>query len=105
MKKYNLKERVRSGGETVLGAEDLGTHACYLIYGKIIKGEAPVTLKPGAGHEEIICVVSGMVNLEFEGGSLEVGEGEAIYLVGEESCRASALTDIAVYVLSGGHSH
>ena len=47
------KWAIEAGGEHVLGLKDLGTHACYLIYGELAPGEAGRKVCPGAGHEEI----------------------------------------------------
>ena len=37
-------------GETILGVKDLGTHACYLIYGEVRPGQSGRLVRPGAGH-------------------------------------------------------
>lgn len=106
MNLFELKTRAAAeNGETVLGAKDLGTHACYLIYGVIKKGDPPRRLRPGAGHEEIICIVQGRVVVDGEEGeSFEVLAGEAFYLKGEQTCFATALSDEVIYAAAGGHS-
>lgn len=105
MKKYTLHDRLTpQNGETVLGAKDLGTHACYMIYGKMKSGDAPRVLKPGTGHEEIICCVAGTMKVRNYKGEAVLEEGEAIYLKGDENCVAEAVSDLCGYVAAGGHS-
>jgi hypothetical protein len=105
MKLFRLDDRIETGcGETVLGAKDLDTHACYLIYGKLEIGGDPVVLKPGTGHEEIICVVGGKLEVDDGTSVWSVTEGQAFYLVGEEKMLAKAVSETAVYVIAGGHS-
>lgn len=105
MRVFDLKKRLaEEGGETVLGAKDLGTHNCYLIYGEIRPGEDPRLLKPGRGHEEIICVVSGEMVLTGAGESVTLGAGETIFLKDEESLTAVAIGAPCVYVAAGGHT-
>lgn len=104
MKKYELGKRLAfEDGETVLGAKDLGTHNCYLIYGEIKPSDEPRLLKPGRGHEEIICVVSGEMTVSTDEGGEIVRAGEAFYLKDEESLVATAST-LCVYVAAGGHT-
>lgn len=105
MKKYDLGTRLAGeGGETVLGAKDLGTHAVYLLYGEVKAGGKPRLLKAGVGHEEILLVVSGRMSLKNEEGETLLSAGEAIYLKGEESALAEAAGGDCVYVAAGGHS-
>lgn len=103
---YDLAGRVlREGGETVLGLKDLGTHACYLLYGVLSPGEEPRLLRPGPGHEEIVLVISGQVRLTGPEGSMTLQPGQAIYLKGEESLQAVTTgPGEARYVAAGGHS-
>ena len=55
VEKINLREEAaKNKGEYVLGAEDTGSHACYVIYGILKAGEKGREVKPGKGHEEII---------------------------------------------------
>lgn len=106
MKKiYDLAGRApREGGETVLGLKDLGTHACYMIYGIVQAGEPPRIFKPGEGHEEIICVAAGALTLTGPEGQLQLQAGQAVYLTGEETWEAVNQGPMpALYVASGGH--
>ena len=105
MKLFDLAARARGSGEGeyVLGAADLHTHACYLIYGLVEPGASPRRLRPGPGHEEIFCVVSGALRLEGRTGV--VAAGQAFHLQGEEELLATAEgSEPAVYVAAGGHS-
>lgn len=106
LKVYDLAGRApREGGETVLGLKDLGTHACYLLYGVLNPGEEPRILKPGAGHEEIILAVSGTINVSGPEGSLTLQPGQAIYLQGEATYEATTEGPLeARYVAAGGHT-
>jgi hypothetical protein len=92
------------GGEYVLGSADLGTHACYLIYGRI-SGRESRKISPGAGHEEIICIAAGGALLRNSGEVLTLGEGEAMHLQGEETyyLEPSGTAEV-IYFISGGHS-
>jgi hypothetical protein len=106
MKTYDLSRRARDAGEgeAILGSEDTGSHACYMIYGLLKPGEKGRVARPGSGHEEIILAAKG--DLEVTGAySGTLREGSALYLVGEQECmlRNKSLSE-AIYVVSGGHS-
>jgi len=103
---YDLATRAAAeGGETVLGAADLETHACYLMYGVVEVGAAPRLLNPGNGHEEIICVVAGNAALKGPGGVQEMAPGQAFHLVGEAAHHLENRGSVpVVYVVAGGHS-
>ncbi len=104
MKIYDVFGKTGDSGEYVLGFRDTGSHACYLIYGVLKSGEKGRELKPGTGHEEIVFVIAG--DLQLSGhytGTLK--QGQAIHLQGEQSCSADNSGTIDVrYVISGGHS-
>lgn len=105
VKKIDLKQRAAdSNGEYVFGAEDTGSHACYLIYGVLKPGEKGRVARPGKGHEEMLLAVHGTIELSGHMTG-RLAAGEAIHLSGEQTChlvnRGSA---DAVYVLAGGHS-
>jgi hypothetical protein len=106
MQKYDLKNQALSSqnGEYIFGAEDTGSHACYMIYGILKPGEAKRLIRPGKGHEEMVLASKGA--LEVSGhvhGHLD--EGSAIHIIGETSVylENAGLTE-AVYVIAGGHS-
>ena len=104
MKVFDVAGRIAGSGEHVLGYDETGSHACYLIYGVLGAGERGRELKPGRGHEEMVLVVKGEVALsgQFTG---TLRTGQAIHLAGEESCIAANRTDSdAVYVIAGGHA-
>jgi len=104
MKIFEVISRAGESGETILGAEDTGSHACYLIYGRMRGREKNRRLKPGKGHEELILAVQGDFQLSGQAeGTLK--QGQAVHLNGEETLFLENLTDRpAVYVLAGGHS-
>ena len=104
MKVFDVAGRVQGSGEHVLGYDETGSHACYLIYGVIPAGEKGRELKPGRGHEEMVLVVNGELILmgQFTG---RLRQGQAIHLRDEESCSAgNEGPEVAVYVIAGGHS-
>ncbi|MBS1234413.1 MAG: hypothetical protein H6R43_129 [Nitrospirae bacterium] len=105
MKKINLREKAaKNKGEYVFGAEDSGSHACYMIYGVLKPGEKERIIRPGKGHEEILVTVKGslLVTGQYSG---VLKEGHAVHLADEQACflenRGGAE---AVYVVAGGHS-
>ncbi|MGD8758412.1 MAG: hypothetical protein PVH78_06025, partial [Deltaproteobacteria bacterium] len=54
---FDVKGKVGDSGEYILGAEQTGSHACYLIYGVMKPNEKGRKLKPGKGHEELFLAV------------------------------------------------
>ena len=105
VEKINLREKAaKNKGEYVLGAEDTGSHACYMIYGILKAGEKGREVKPGKGHEEIITSFSG--NLKLTGHhNIMLEEGEAIHLADEQTCFLENIGNSEiVYIIAGGHS-
>jgi hypothetical protein len=106
MKKIDIQSRALSeeNGEYVLGLEDTGSHACYMIYGVLKPGEKGRRIKPGRGHEEIVLAMKGDLILKGDiSGRLE--QGSAFHIVGEASAFLdNPGPDEAVYVIAGGHS-
>jgi hypothetical protein len=104
MKIFEVISRVGDSGEYILGAEATGSHACYLIYGRLQGLEKDRRLKPGKGHEELILAMKG--DLRFTGffaGLLR--QGQALHLRGEETLwLENPSTEPAFYVLAGGHA-
>jgi hypothetical protein len=91
-------------GEFLVGCQETGSHACYMIYGVLKSKEKARSVKPGPGHEEIVLAMKG--DLEVTGsysGSLE--EGFALHLEGNQECffENHAESD-AVYIIAGGHA-
>jgi len=104
MRVFEVAGRISGSGEHILGFDETGSHACYLIYGVLGAGEKGRELKPGSGHEEMVIVVKGELTLT---GAMTVTlkQGQAIHLAGEESCVAANPADVeAVYVIAGGHA-
>ena len=103
---HSLRDLARSaGGEYVLGARDLSTHACYLIYGELKPGESGRKVCPGGGHEEILLAVTGDLDLAGPEGRTRLPEGAAVHLKEEETyALANPGAAPAIYVLAGGHS-
>jgi len=91
-------------GEFLVGFQETGSHACYMIYGVLKPKEKPRSVKPGPGHEEIILAMEG--DLEVAGFySGELREGCALHLEGSQECFLENQGESdAVYVIAGGHS-
>lgn len=97
--------RAKAGkGESVLGMDDLHTHACYMIYGALAPGEKGRLIKPGHGHEEIVLAAKGDFEVTGKfGGTLK--EGNAFHITGDAECFLENKTNAeAAYVIAGGHS-
>ena len=92
------------GGEYVLGFQDTGSHACYMIYGVLNPAEKRRLVKPGKGHEEILLAVKG--DLEVSGYyAMTLKEGFAFHIKGDHECFLENKGNFdAVYVIAGGHS-
>lgn len=104
MRLFNIVDKVGETGEYILGLEDTGSHACYLIYGRMLPYEKGRRLKPGNGHEELFMAIKGEFSVigDFSG---IVKEGEAIHLKEEETCYIENLSNsVGIYVIAGGHS-
>jgi len=103
---YNVLDlALKNAGEYVIGSSELHTHACYFIYGILRPEEKGRLIKPGEGHEEIVCIMQGEVLLRGDKDSVSLKQGQAFHLKGE----ASYVMDNngqqeAVYVIAGGHS-
>jgi hypothetical protein len=106
MKKIDIRNRALSAenGEYVLGLEDTGSHACYMIYGILKPGEKGRLIKPGKGHEEIVLAMKGDLILNGDiSGRLE--QGSAFHVIGDTSAfLENKGSDIAIYIIAGGHS-
>jgi len=106
MKKIDIRNRALSSdnGEYILGIEDTGSHACYMIYGILKPGEKGRLIKPGRGHEEIVLAMKGDLALSGDiTGLLE--QGSAFHIAGEISAYLENHgSHEVVYIISGGHS-
>ena len=104
MKVFDIFGKVCSSGEYLLGSQETGSHACYLIYAVLQPGETGRELKPGHGHEEIVLALQGDLSLAgAHAGMLK--QGQALHLAGDETVlvgNSGAMP--AVYVVSGGHA-
>jgi uncharacterized cupin superfamily protein len=104
VKIFDVIGKAGASGEYLLGSQETGSHACYLIYGVLQPGESGRELKPGRGHEEIVLALQGEMTLTgAHTGTLK--QGQALHLTGDETVLArNAGTMPVVYVVSGGHS-
>jgi len=101
---FDVSSKAPLSGEYILGAEQTGSHACYLIYGVLKAGERGRELKPGRGHEEIVLAVRG--DLSLHGNYTGVlKQGQALHLRDDETCLLDNPGDgDAIYVVAGGHA-
>ncbi len=96
---------LQNQGEYVLGSKELNTHACYLVYGVLRQGEKERLIKPGEGHEEILCLVQGEVVLRDGSSSFNLKQGQALHVKGIETfLMDNAGNADAVYFIAGGHA-
>ncbi len=106
MKTFELENKAQKSknGEHILGFEETGSHACYMIYGILKSGEKGRLIKPGSGHEEMVLAVKG--DLQITGHCLgTLKEGSAFHISGEyESFLENKGATDAIYIIAGGHS-
>jgi hypothetical protein len=106
MKAFEIRKKAVSAteGEYVLGLNDTGSHACYMIYGILAPGEGGRAVRPGKGHEEMVLAARG--DIEVSGAvSGTLREGTAFHIKGESECLLhNRATREAVYIIAGGHS-
>lgn len=104
MRLFNIADKVGEKGEYILGLEDTGSHACYLIYGRMHPFEKGRRLRPGNGHEELFMAIKGEFSVTGDFSGI-IKEGEAIHLKEEETCYLENLSNsVSIYVIAGGHS-
>jgi hypothetical protein len=91
-------------GECLLGLREIGSHACYMIYGVLKSKEKARSVKPGPGHEEIVLAMKGdFMVTGFYSGVLK--DGSALHLEGNQECFFENRGESdAVYIIAGGHS-
>jgi len=106
LKTFDLQSLAATqGGEYVLGMKDLHSRVCYMIFGILQPNEGQRLVKPGAGHEEILCAVEGPITLHTRYGDELLPRGHAIHVKENESFLISNASDEAVvYILAGGQS-
>jgi hypothetical protein len=91
------------GGEYVLGMKDLHTGTCYLLYGSLHPGETHREVRPGPGHEEILCAVDGPLTMHTIRGDVMLEPGHAILVKEDESFFLSNPSHQTVcYIAAGG---
>jgi hypothetical protein len=102
--KMKNKAMKSKDGEYVLGSQDTGSHACYMIYGVLKSNEKARPINPGKGHAEIILAVKGDVKVTgYQSGIVK--EGSAFFIEGEHECFLENTGNLdAVYIIAGGHT-
>ena len=90
--------------ECLLGVQETGSHACYMIYGILKPNEKGRRVKPGIGHEEIVAAVTGEIEVTGHcSGTL--GKGFDFHLQGTDECYLENRSEEdVVYIIAGGHS-
>jgi hypothetical protein len=103
---FEMKNKALSSesGEYVLGFQDTGSHACYMIYGILKPNEKERVVQPGKGHEEIVLAIKG--DIEVTGyHPMSLKEGSAFHIKGEQQCFLENKGESdAIYIIAGGHS-
>ncbi len=104
MKSFDLDAlALLMGGEYVLGAKDLHSKSCYLIYGLLNAGEGDRLVKPGEGYEEILCAVDGPLTVHSPSATVTLEKGHAVHIKEDESFYISNTSDSPVrYIMAGG---
>jgi hypothetical protein len=93
------------GGEYALGARDLHSQACYLIYGTLEPGESGRLVRPGQGYEEILCPLNGPLVILSSRGEERLEKGHALHVKEDDSFSIANPSDFSVmYVLAGGRT-
>lgn len=103
MKIINIKDHMFRKGEYIVGEESTGSHACYFLYGALEPGEER-KMTPGKGHEEIICLMEGTVEIKADDFNLTLNKGQCLHLSGDEHVEFRAMDGVVIYVIAGGHS-
>ena len=106
MKIFDIKyNAAHSGdGESIVGLQHTGSHACYMVYGILGPHEKGRRICPGAGHEEIVLALRGDL---FVTGAQEgtLQEGAAFHISGAQECYLeNPGPHEAVYIIAGGHA-
>ena len=106
MRIFELKQKASTSEnrEYILGSQDTGSHACYMIYGLMKAHEKGRVINPGKGHEEIVLAIKG--DLYITGYyTICLKEGSAFHIKGDHECFLENKDESdAVYVISGGHA-
>ncbi len=106
MKVFDMKNKAGNsgGGESIVGFQHTGSHACYMIYGVLGPREKGRRITPGAGHEEIVLALSGALSVTgTHEGTLQ--EGSVFHISGAQECYLENTgPHEAVYIIAGGHS-
>ncbi|MCX7724352.1 MAG: hypothetical protein N2042_03785 [Thermodesulfovibrio sp.] len=103
MKFLETKEQIESlsSGEYIIGFEQTGSHACYMIYGILKPKDEPRLIKPGKGHEEIVLILKGKAKINDK----TLYPGDSFHIVEEEFCFIENVSGSElIYIISGGHS-
>lgn len=103
MKRVNLKDTLYREGEYLIGFEATGSHACYMLYGVLDRGEER-EISPGEGHEEIVCVIEGTAILEFDSSPSTLKKGDGVFLKGKEKIVLKCERGLVIYIIAGGHT-
>ena len=106
MKIYRLPllAELNPNSECSLGPDEIGG-TVYLTYGRLRPKETSKSLSPGAGREEIICVLKGSIRVNSGKTSFTIGAGEAFH---SKEAQVFLLDNVgddeAVYIATGAVS-
>jgi hypothetical protein len=106
MRIFELKQKALTSEnrEHILGFQDTGSHACYMIYGLMKPHEKGRVINPGKGHEEIVLAIKGALHITGYY-TICLKEGYAFHIKGDHECFLENKDESdAVYVIAGGHS-
>ena len=102
MKVFDIRDLYREKyKEYVLGSAELGKHTVYLAYGEASRNEVR-TMAPD-GHDEILFIVEGQVELKSSTNTIMMSKEQAVYLTPSEFFTLTALTDCR-YIIAGAHA-
>lgn len=102
MKVFDIRNLYREKyKEYILGSAELGKHTVYMAYGEASRNEVR-TMAPD-GHDEILFIVEGQVELKSSTNTIMMSKEQVVYLTPTESFTLTALTDCR-YVIAGAHA-
>jgi hypothetical protein len=105
MKIYKLPRlaEMNQEGEFRLGPEDPLEPGLYLVYGRLRPRETGRRAFSPEGHERIVCVIKGNINVRHGKTGFTVGAGEAFHAMGGVAFYFDNPADEeAVYIAAGG---
>ncbi len=106
MKIFKMPELSEAGGgsDYLLGPEQLKSNSLYLLYTRLHPGEAERAISAKDGHEEILYVVKGNINVKNGRSAFQISSGEAFQLKANDKYLLENSGDKeAVFITAGSH--